>query len=141
MDSDPLSGAGRAALHKKTFESSRNDPKSKSCSNGINLVLCVVCIVSVSCIVYDSFRESELRSRLVLLEDRVARLEGKPSEDIDVVVERIRREAFDHLKRRVARDVGGLRRPEGDAGRAAREAPECVCPAGKRSTRNLVLLH
>lgn len=149
MDTDPLSAANnRAALYKKTNKPHLDDkPKSKSCINtnsGINLVMCVVCIVSVSFTVYSSFRESDLRSRLSSLEDRVAYLEVRPVGDMginmNVLSERLRREAVDHLKKRVARDVAALRQqPVADeVTRTTRDAPECICPPGKRPLPFLV---
>lgn len=147
MDKDPLSAPNRAALYKKTNKPHFDDkPKSKSCINtnsGINLVMCVVCIVSVSFTVYSSFRESDLRSRLSSLEDRVASLEIRPVGDMginmNILSERLRREAVDHLKKRVARDLAPLRQPAADeAARTTRDAPECICPPGKRPLPLLV---
>lgn len=143
MDTDPLSAPNKAALHKKTNKPPFDDkPKSKSCINanfGINLVMCVVCIVSVSFTVYSSFQDSDLRSRLSSLERRVAYLEEKPQEMNSKSMHRLltslryRREVVEHLKRRVTRDLAALRQPaEDETIRTTRDAPECICPAGKR---------
>ncbi|KAG5890803.1 hypothetical protein JTB14_026924 [Gonioctena quinquepunctata] len=121
-----LQGAqARATQIKKTNKQKLEDQiKSKSCNFGINLVMCVLCIVSVSSSVW---RELDLKTRLTVLEDRVAFLEVRSDKGMDGFVERFRREAVFHLKRRVMRDVGPVRSQEG---RRSRDVPECVCPAG-----------
>jgi hypothetical protein len=90
---------------------------------GLGLVVCVLCVVCV----YNGWRQAALQDTVALLEQRVRALEGKALDGVDVLVERFRREADDQAKRRQARDVAAQ---GGD--RSARDAPECICPAGKR---------
>lgn len=97
-----------------------------------NLVACVMCVVCVTASVYNGWREANLQSRLNVLEDRVAVLETKSIENVDVLVERFRREADTQFRRRVTRElnVAGSRVLVEDHIRTTREVPECVCPAG-----------
>lgn len=128
MESQPRSGARSEAHNKKT--KLENSDSCKYFNIGINLVMCIMCVVSVSSALW---REFDLNSRLSLLEDRVAYLEVKSLQNVDNLVERFRREAVYHLKRRVTRDLVGLRQQPvmDDAMRTTRDAPECICPAGE----------
>lgn len=97
-----------------------------------NVVVCVMCVVCVTASVYNGWREANLQSRLNVLEDRVAVLETKSIENVEVLVERFRREADTQFRRRVTRELsaGGSRVLVEDHIRTTREVPECVCPAG-----------
>lgn len=97
-----------------------------------NVVVCVMCVVCVTASVYNGWREANLQNRLNVLEDRVAILETKSIENVEVLVERFRREADTQFRRRVTRELsaGGSRVLVEDHIRTTREVPECVCPAG-----------
>lgn len=127
MDTDPLHEASRVE-HKKTNKRKPGENSCKNANSCINLVICVLCIVSVSSSIW---REFELNTRLAFLEDRVESLEVNSAKAVDSLVERIRREAVYHLKRRVTRDLRQPVVPDEVVERATRDAPECVCPAGK----------
>lgn len=152
MEPDPLSAPLPVAHHyKKTkahskeekFVAATNDTlknSSPSSAFGLNLVVCVLCTVCVLGSVYNGWRESLLHNRLASLEDRVAFLEVRSVENVNVLVERLRREAVQHLQRRVSRDLTAKRIVTDDQEmderqhRYVRDAPECVCPAGMCST-------
>lgn len=97
-----------------------------------NVAACVMCAVCVIASVYNGWREANLQNRLNILEDRVAILETKSIENVEVLVERFRREADTQFRRRVTRELsaGGSRVLVEDHIRTTREVPECVCPAG-----------
>lgn len=102
----------------------------KSRKEPINVVLLVVCVLCISCSVYNAWRQAYFEEKLRGLEERLYGLE-KPS--FEVMASRIRRETFSQIHRRIRRDSyqmnsGGIL---GDFMRTARDAPECVCPAGK----------
>lgn len=133
MEPDPLNsppGAKKTNSKPKPDEDMDSNRKSKTSSNGLNLVVCVLCLVCASSSVYNGWRESGLEGRLHFLEDRVAELERKSVDEADVLVERFRREAVEHMRRRSVRDLAAEKQIE-DVVRTTREAPECICPAGK----------
>lgn len=149
MEPDPLSAPLPVAHNKKTKPHHENKGKfvpandtfknssssSSSAYFGLNLVVCVLCTVCVIASVYNGWRDSLLNNRLAILEDRVAYLEVRSVDNVDVLVDRLRREAVQHLQRRVSRDLTAKRFVVGDDDdtgrhRYVRDAPECVCPAG-----------
>nr|CAI5841371.1 unnamed protein product [Callosobruchus analis] len=101
-------------------------PRGEGWSSTLNAVVCLVCVVSVSTSLW---REVVLNSRLSFLEDRVAYLEVKASENVDNLVQRYRREAVYRLNRRMTRDL--VHHTEQEVARTARETAECSCPAGQ----------
>lgn len=137
MEPDPLiapsPGPHKQNLNKKeTFLKSIQIDSGKSGSNsGLNLVVCVLCVVCVSASVYSGWRESLLENRLNILEDKVASMEGKTIKNLDVIVERFRREAENRFKQRVTREVASDRLIFEGLRRTTRDAPECICPAGR----------
>lgn len=137
MEADPLGPPPSAAIYKKTNMKGKlyksietNETRS---GFGLNLVMCLMCVLCSAASVYVSWREGALQNRLTILEGRVADLETKSLDNVDVLVEKIRRETETQFRRRVARDLNGVGRFFGqDHGRTAREAPECLCPPGKK---------
>lgn len=105
--------------------------KGQSDSSRLNVVMCLMCAVCVTAVVYTSWRESVLHGRLAVLEDRVARLEVKSVDNVDVLVERFRRQAESQLRRRVSRGLNSDTLEE--YARSTRDASECACPAGKKT--------
>lgn len=99
---------------------------------GLNLVLCFLCVVCVTAIVYNSWREIVFHNRLNALETRLVNLERKSSEKVDTLVERYRRDIETRLKQRVTREVA-VRRSTlfDDLKRSTRDAGDCICPPGK----------
>lgn len=116
MDSDPLTGAGRP----------KHIENRKSAFSGLNLVMCVLCVVSVLSSGYNSWNQYDFKSKINVLEERVSYLEEKFFANVNVLVERLKREAVNNLRNRVARDLASRSDAE-----LPRDAPECVCPAGK----------
>lgn len=140
MDTDPLQNAGRASHYRVNKNKSvYGDNLKAKCQNvgfGVNIVICVLCIVSVSSSIW---REYQLKNRVAILEDKVELLEIKSVDAIESVVERVRRDAVYQLKRRYSRDILAVLGQPGSTDevplvRATREAPECLCPAGKSLT-------
>ncbi|KAF2901288.1 hypothetical protein ILUMI_04897 [Ignelater luminosus] len=106
---------------------------SSSITSGPFLVMCVLCVVCVTASVYSGWREAVLENRLNILENRVASMERQSLENVNVLVERFRREAEEHFKKRVVREVAATRSMLlGAHKRTTRDAPECICPAGKK---------
>ncbi|GJQ72660.1 hypothetical protein Trydic_g1322 [Trypoxylus dichotomus] len=99
---------------------------------GLNLVLCFLCVVCVTAIVYNSWREIVFHNRLNGLEARLAYLERKSSEKVDLLVDRYRRDIETRLKQRVTREVAVHQTTFFDnLKRTTRDAGECICPPGK----------
>lgn len=105
-----------------------NNIKSKS---GLNVVVCVLCLVCVTASVYNVLREAILEERLTYLENKVASIDEKTMKNLDVIIERIRREAENRFKQRVTREVASEHHLIMGLKRTPRDAPECICPAGK----------
>lgn len=105
----------------------------KKTTSGLNVVVCVLCLVCVTACVYNAFREAILDERLTYLEDRVASIEDKTMKNLDVIIERFRREAENRFKQRVTREVASEHHLIMGLKRAPRDAPECICPAGKQT--------
>lgn len=115
--------AGTPSTDRKTdkkgnppFKYQKHD--STSPSGGLNLVVCVLSVVCVTASVYNGWRESVLENRLRILESRFSLMESRerPLDGVDVVLERFKRSSVDD-------DEAALR--------SIRNAPECVCPAGR----------
>lgn len=108
------------------------DPKCKG--TGLNLLMCVLCIVCVTASVYGGWREIVLERRVDFLEAEVALLKRRgivPGEMMAmgdaVLLTRLRREAEERVQRGVLAGKAVLEAHR----RTAREAPECICPAGR----------
>lgn len=136
MEPDPLIAPSAGISKQKT-----ND-KFKGCkkASGLNVVVCVLCIVCATACVYNALREAILEDRLTYLEDKVASLEEKTMRNLDVIIERFRREAESRFKQRVTREVASEHLIMG-LKRAPRDAPECICPAGKSTFSLVPFLH
>lgn len=114
---------------KDSFKSRQIDGiTSGASSTGPFLVVCALCSVCVVACVYSCWREAQLENRLNILQERVASLEKRNFENVNVLVERIRRETEEHFKNRIVREVLVAHK------RTTRDAPECICPAGKKLT-------
>lgn len=101
---------------------------------GLNLVLCFLCVVCVTAIVYNSWREIVFHNRLNALEARLAILERKSTDKADLLVDRYRRDIETRLKQRVTREVAVHRTALFDGlKRTTRDAGECICPPGNIS--------
>lgn len=128
MQSDTQIGDGEPKKMNK--KSQKIVEVNKQGSNiSLSLVVSVLCLVCLTICAYNSWRSTTLEYRINILEDRLSMLEGDSVKNYDVLVERFRREVENRFKQRVTRDlasslyVGGLNRK-------ARDAPECICPAG-----------
>lgn len=121
-----LMGCGRS--NNSNNYNNNNNIKSKS---GINVVVCVLCLVCVTASVYNVLREAILEERLTFLENKVASLEEKTMKNLDVIIERFRRDAENRFKQRVTREVASEHHLIMGLKRTPRDAHECICPAGK----------
>lgn len=126
MEAAPLGAPPSTGLGKKT--------KDRKCpdGSGLNIVMCIMCSVCATAVVYTSWKESVMQNRLTVLENRVARLEStRNADNVDVLMERFRREAESQFRRRVSR---GLRSDTAEEYiRTTRDVSECACPAGNKN--------
>lgn len=100
-------------------------------TSGLNVVVCVLCLVCITACVYNALKETILEDRLTYLENKVASLEENTVKNFDVIIERFRREAENRFKQRFTRDVANEHHLIMGLKRTQRDAPECICPAGK----------
>lgn len=105
---------------------------SPSANSPMNLMVCVMCALCVFSSVYSGYRELSLEKRVDRLETELSVLK-KSSEPGEVMVERMRRQIEEGFHRRVSREVAAQREYLRDAEhvRTTRDAPECLCPAGR----------
>lgn len=139
MEPDPLIAPAPAVSGKKGYNKGYpkgaqiDDPTKQTSSICLNLVVCVLCLVCVTASVYNGWRDTAMEVRLSILEERLASLEGDSVKNVDVLVERFRREVDSRFKQRVTREVASARILSEGFIRTTRDAPECICPAGKQS--------
>lgn len=121
MDSDPLTGAEKAKKNK-------NYDEKKSTSIGLNLVMCCLCAVSVVTSGYNSWNESNFKSKINNLEQRVFYLEERLFENAPSGSKLHR---VDEIRNRVIRDLASKNQQH-----MQRDEPECSCPAGEKKQTN-----
>lgn len=103
----------------------------------LNIVLCLLCGISVSFSVYFFYREIRLESRVYALELELSQRFGRGEAGLggDVLIKRLRREVDERFNRKLNRALSGGRRllaeEEEDRGRTTREVPDCICRPGK----------
>ncbi|KAK6629955.1 hypothetical protein RUM43_003776 [Polyplax serrata] len=117
--------------------------RGKDVNTLLNVVLCLLCGISVSFSGYFSYREIRLETRVTQLELELSRKMSQVGSVVsggsDVVIERLRREVEQRYRRRLGRDLMAGRRllmaEEADSlqdtlnphGRRTREASDCIC--------------
>lgn len=116
MDSDPLTGAEMA-------KNNQNYVEKKSTSIGLNFVMCCLCAVSVVTSGYNSWNESNFKSKINSLEQRVFYLEERLFENgpLGGNLQRV-----EEIRNRVIRDLASKNQQH-----MQRDEPECSCPAGE----------
>lgn len=116
MDSDPLTGAEMA-------KNNKNYDEKKSTSIGLNFVMCCLCAVSVVTSGYNSWNESNFKSKINSLEQRVFYLEERLFENAPLGgnLQRV-----DEIRNRVIRDLASKNQQH-----MQKDEPECSCPAGE----------
>ncbi|PSN53969.1 hypothetical protein C0J52_22979 [Blattella germanica] len=139
----------------KTSWSSKSSTPPNS-GGPINWLMCGLCVLSVTASGYFSYRETQLESRLGMLEAQFAAMRAG---NADVVLERIRREVEGRFQQRMVREVASGRRllmdvatstssqlpasllPLQNHVRTPRDVSECLCPAGRNFIACYVILN
>ncbi|KAF5278587.1 hypothetical protein FQA39_LY00629 [Lamprigera yunnana] len=106
---------------------------SSASSSGSFFVVCVLCAVCVVVSVYSGWREASIENRLNILENRVAFLETRSLDNVNVLIERVRKDVDEQFHKRVLRQAAAVVRGSvllGTHKRTTRDIPECICPAG-----------
>ncbi|KAL0275200.1 UNVERIFIED_CONTAM: hypothetical protein PYX00_003134 [Menopon gallinae] len=101
----------------------------------LNIVLCLLCGISVSFSVYFFYREIRLESRVYALELELSQRFGRGEAGLgsEVLIKRLRREVEERFNQKLNRAMSGGRRllaEEEGSGRTAREVPDCICRPG-----------
>uniref|UniRef100_A0A1Y1LW76 Nematode cuticle collagen N-terminal domain-containing protein n=1 Tax=Photinus pyralis TaxID=7054 RepID=A0A1Y1LW76_PHOPY len=108
-----------------------HETKSGASSTGPFFVVCVLCSVCVVVSVYSGWREAALENRFNILENRVALLEKRSLENVNILIERVRKDAEEHFHKRILRQAAATSSIIlGAHKRTTRDVPECICPAG-----------
>lgn len=117
-------------------------------SPNVTVLVCGLCVLSLTASGYFSYRETVLESRLGALEAQFAVMRATLGGGGDVILERIRREVETLVQQRMNREVASGRRLLMDAAasfvqpqqelplrqlaRAPRDVSECLCPPGRK---------
>lgn len=118
-----------------------------------NVLVCLLCVLSLTATGYFSYRETVLESRLGALEAQFAVMRatlGGGGGGGEVVLERLRREVETRFQQRMNREAASGRRLlmetaassaqlQQQHNRAPRDVSECVCPPGR--TTLLLICH
>ncbi|KAK4881948.1 hypothetical protein RN001_005267 [Aquatica leii] len=87
------------------------------------------------------WREAAVENRLNILENRVALLEKRSLENVNVLIERVRKDAEEQFHKRVLRQASAVAATSsvflGTHKRTTRDVPECICPAVATKEENL----
>jgi hypothetical protein len=107
-----------------------------------SVLVCGLCVLSLTATGYFSYRETVLESRLGALEAQFAVMRATlgGSGGGDVILERLRREVETQFQQRMNREAASGRRLLMEAAassiqqhtRAPRDVSECVCPPGRK---------
>lgn len=124
----------------------------------LNVVLCLLCGISVSFSGYFSYREIKLEGRLHVLELELAqkfnRLNSGMPPASEIFIERMKREMEQRFQQKLNRELSNGRRllastvledgttfDDHFSSRRPRDVSDCVCRPGKKSHPILVLCH
>lgn len=124
----PLEGVPNKKTSKKLSMGGKYGRQEQSVGSNFNIVVGVLCAVCCMASVYNSWKDTAMESRLEILEERLAALESDHSRNMDTFMEKFRREVDVRFKQRVTRETASVL---DSLRRTTRDAPECICPAGR----------
>lgn len=132
MEPDPNKGGCSPKQTKKrpSFSSLQIGVTNSPVSSPMNLIVCVMCAMCITSSVYSGYKGLILEDRVEILETELNIMKKRDSMPQGILIDRIRRQIEEGFHRRVNRDLSAVMKEENF--RNTRDAPECLCPPGKK---------